>query len=224
MRGVVAQPRITPVSSAEARPNTSGDVNGLSRDAIQALFAGPYQSWLGTVGLAVAVGIAYFMAARFGLALRANTGTSIIWPGAGIAVGALIVWGPTARMPVSAGVVVATAVSNLMIGKNPWLAVAFGFVNAGQALLAAGIIERWFGRSLELGDVSQSLGFLVAATTGAAVGAMGATIAVGFIEPTASSFTVWRVWFASCLLGIVTVAPLLVGSRRSCTQPHLVAP
>ena len=211
MRGVVAQPKITPVSSAEARPNTSGDVNGLSRDAIQALPAGPYQSWLGTVGLAVAVGIAYFMAARFGLALRANTGTSIFWPGAGIAVGALIVWGPTARMPVSAGVVVATAVSNLMIGKNPWLAVAFGFVNAGQALLAAGLIERWFGRSLELGDVSQSLGFLVAATTGAAVGAMGATIAVGFIEPTASSFTVWRVWFASCLLGIVTVAPLLVG-------------
>ena len=40
---------------------------------------------------------------------------------------------------------------------------------------------------------------------------MGATIAVGLIEPTASSFTVWRVWFASCLLGIVTVAPLLVG-------------
>ena len=77
---------------------------------------------------------------------------------AGISVGALIVWGPTARMPVSAGVVVATAVSNLMIGKNPWLAVAFGFVNAGQALLTAGLIERWFGRSLKLGDVSQYLG------------------------------------------------------------------
>ena len=119
----MAQPKITPISSAKTRPNTSGDVNALFRDAIEELPAG-YQSWLGTVGLAIAVGIAYFMAARFSLALRANTGTSIFWPGAGISVGALIVWGPTARMPVSAGVVVATAVSNLMIGKNPcrfWL-------------------------------------------------------------------------------------------------------
>jgi PAS domain S-box-containing protein len=207
----MAQPKITPTSKGKARPSILGVVNGLSREAIKALPAVPYQSWLGTVGFAVAVGIAYFMAALFGLALRANTGTSIFWPGAGISVAALIVWGPTARLPVSAGVVVATVVSNLMIGKNPWLAVAFGFVNAGQALLAAGLIERWFGRSLKLGDVSQSLGFLAAATTGAAVGAMGATIAVGFIEPTASSFTVWRFWFASCLLGVVTVAPLLVG-------------
>ena len=169
------------------------------------------EQWAGRVGLTVAVGLAYFIAARFGLALRTDTGTSIFWPAAGIAVGALIVWGPTARVPVSAGVVVATAVSNLMIGRNTWLAVAFGFVNAGQALLAAGLIESWFGRSLKLGDVSQVLGFLVATTIGAAVGAMGATIAIGLIGSTGSPFTVWRVWFASCLLGIVTVAPLLVG-------------
>ena len=165
----------------------------------------------GRVGLAVAVGLAYFIAAQFGLALRAETGTSIFWPGAGISVGALIVWGPTACVPVSAGVVVATAAANLMIGRNPWLTVAFGIVNACQALLTAGLIERWFGRSLKLGDVSQVLGFLVAATIGAAVAAIGATIAVGLFESTGSPFTVWRVWFASCLLGIVTVAPLLVG-------------
>ena len=174
------------------------------------LFDGP-STRLGALGLAVAVGLAYFIAARFGLALRANTGTSIFWPGAGIAVGALIVWGPTARVPVSAGVVIATIVSNLMIGRNSWLTIAFGFVNAGQALLTAGLIERWFGRSLKLADVSQILGFLLAAMFGAAVGAMGATIAVELIVSTGSPSTVWRVWFASGLLGIVTVAPPLVG-------------
>ena len=156
----LAQPTIPPASHSRPHPSILDDVNGLSREVIVALPAGLYQSWLGTVGLAVAVGIAYFMAALFGLALRANTGTSIFWPGAGISVAALIVWGPTARLPVSAGVVVATVVSNLMIGRNTWLAIAFGFVNAGQALLAAGLIEHWFGRSLKLGDVSQSLGFL----------------------------------------------------------------
>ena len=51
----------------------------------------------------------------------------------------------------------------------------------------------------------------MASAIGASVGAMGAAIAVGLIQSTASLFIVWRFWFASCLLGIVTVAPLLVG-------------
>src|SRR5262245_28879569 len=76
----------------------------------------PYESRLGAVGLAVAVGLAYFIAARLGLALRANTGIAVFWPAAGISVGALIVWGARARLPVAAGVVVATAASNLIIG------------------------------------------------------------------------------------------------------------
>ena len=40
----MAQPKITPVSSAKTGPNTSGDVNGLSRDAIEALPAAVYMT------------------------------------------------------------------------------------------------------------------------------------------------------------------------------------
>jgi PAS domain S-box-containing protein len=175
------------------------------------LFDRRLPSWLGAAGFAVAIGVAYFMAALLGVAVRANTGTSVFWPAAGIAVGALIVWGPGARLPVATGALVAAAAANLMIGRNVWLSVAFGVVNAGQALLAGLLIERWFGRSFKLGYVSQVLGFLVASGIGSAVGAAGATIAVGLTQPMASPFIVWRFWFASCLLGMVTVAPLLVG-------------
>ena len=182
------------------------------------LFDWRYQSWLGAAGFAVAIGVAYFMAAWLGLALRADTGTSVFWPAAGIAVGALIVWGPAARLPVAAGVLVATAVANLMIGRNGWLSVAFGIVNVGQALLTTTLIERWFGRSFKLGNVPQVLGFLAASALGSAVGAVGATIAVGLIQSTASPFIVWRFWFASCLLGMVTVAPLLVGIAEAVRQ------
>jgi PAS domain S-box-containing protein len=52
---------------------------------------------------------------------------------------------------------------------------------------------------------------LVASAIGLAVAATGATVAVGLIQSTASPFIVWRVWFASGLLGVVTVAALLVG-------------
>jgi PAS domain S-box-containing protein len=194
-----------------ADSGNGGDMMGKpANDAHGGRLVGPEQ-WIGRVGLAVAVGLAYFAVAQFSLALRADTGTAIFWPAAGIAVAALIAWGPTAHVPVSAGVVVATTVSNLLIGRTTWLAVVFGFVNVGQALLTAGLVERWFGRSPKLGDVSQVLAFLVAGTIGAAVGAMGATIAVALVQQTGSPLTVWRVWFASCLLGIVTVAPLLLG-------------
>ena len=66
--------------------------------------------------------------------------------------------------------------------------------------------------------MSQVLGFLVASGIGSAVGAVGATIAVGLTQSMASPFIVWRVWFASCLLGMVTVAPLLIGVADAVRQ------
>jgi PAS domain S-box-containing protein len=182
------------------------------------LFDCRYQSWLCAAGFAVAIGVAYFMAALLGVAVRANTGTSVFWPAAGIAVGALVVWGPGARLPVAIGILLATAAANLVIGRSGWLSVAFGVVNAGQAILTSILIERWFGRFFKLGNVSQVLGFLVASGIGSAVGAVGATIAVGLIQSMTSPFIVWRVWFASCLLGMVTVTPLLIGVADAVRQ------
>ena len=169
------------------------------------------QSWLGVVKLAVAIGIAYFLAGRLGLALRAEPGVAVFWPAAGIAVGALIALGPSARLPVAAAVVVATIVCNLMIGRNAWLAIAFGSINAGQTLFTAWLLERWFGSTFKLEDVQRVLGFLGASALGSAIAAVGAAIAVSLINPTASPLQVWRLWFAACSLGIVTVAPLLIG-------------
>jgi len=62
---------------------------------------GANQSWLGAVGVFVAVGIAYFLAARVGVVLGVSEGVPIFWPAAGIAVGAFIAFGPNARLPVT---------------------------------------------------------------------------------------------------------------------------
>jgi PAS domain S-box-containing protein len=168
-------------------------------------------SWRG-VGIAVAIGVTYFMAARFGLAFRAKPGgVAVFWPAAGIAIGALIALGPNARLPVAVGVVVATITSKLLITGNLWLGVTFGLVCAGQTLLTAWLIECWFGRTFKLEDVPQVLGFLLASAAGAAVAAFGAVAAISFVHSTASPLDVWRPWFAACLLGTVTVAPLLIG-------------
>ena len=47
--------------------------------------------WVGSIGLAVAVGIAYFLAARLSLALLAD-GVAVFWPASGVAAGALIAY------------------------------------------------------------------------------------------------------------------------------------
>jgi len=169
----------------------------------------PGHSWLVALRLAIAVGVAYFIAARLGLALRTGPGVAAFWPAAGIAVGALIASGPNARLPVAIAVVVATAAANLTIGRNPGLAITFGVVNAVQSLLTAWLIERWFGRGFKLEDVRHVLGFLVASAVGAAVAAAGAAAAVSLFHSAASPLNVWRLWFAACLLGIVTVSPLI---------------
>ena len=168
------------------------------------------QPWRGVVKLAVGIGIAYFLAGRLGLVLRVGPGIAVFWPAAGIAVGALIALGSSARLPVAAAVVVATTLCNLMIGRNAWLAIAFGSINAGQTLFTAWLLERWFGSTFKLEDVQRVLGFLGASAVGSAIAAVGAAIAVSLINPTASPLQVWRLWFAACSLGIVTVAPLLI--------------
>ena len=170
------------------------------------------QSWPGVVKLVVAVGIAYFLVARLGLALRTNpAGVAFFWPAAGVAVGALVVLGPSAWLPTSIAVASASIATNLLIGRNTWLVFIFAFVNVAQALLTAWLIERWFGRTIKLEDLRQVLGFLVASAVGAAIVAVGAAGAVALVQAMASSLPVLHLLFVGCLLGVVTVAPVLIG-------------
>jgi PAS domain S-box-containing protein len=171
----------------------------------------PSQSWLGVVGPFVVVGIAYFLAARVGVLLGVSQGVPIFWPAAGIAVGAFITLGPNARLPVAVAVVAATIASGMLIGRSLSLTITFAFFNTGEALLTAWLIERWFGCAFTLETVRQVLGFVVASAVSEAIAASGAGIVVHFLEPTTSSAHAWRLWFASCSLGIFTVAPLLIG-------------
>jgi PAS domain S-box-containing protein len=178
-----------------------------------------HRSWLGAVELALAVGVAYFLAARLGLALRAQVGVAIFWPAAGVATGVLIALGPAARLPVAIAVAFASIASSLTVNRNLWLAIAFGVLDVGEVLIPAWLIERWFGAVFKLEEVRQVLGFLVASAIGAAVTAAAAAIAIVIAEPEAIPFNVWRLWFASCSLGLITVAPLLIGLVDALREP-----
>jgi integral membrane sensor domain MASE1 len=112
---------------------------------------------------------------------------------------------------VAIAVTFASIASSLTVDRNLWLAIAFSVLDVGEVLLPAWLIERWFGAVFKLEEVRQVLGFVVASAIGAAVAAAAAAIAISFVEPAAIPFNVWRLWFASCSLGLITVAPLLIG-------------
>ena len=169
--------------------------------------------WSSGMGLAVTVGVAYFLAAELGLSLlTATERVAVFWPASGIAAGILIALGPWASAPVAVAVIVASAAAALLSDRNVWSALAFGFCNASEALLVMWLIERWFGTAFNVDSLRRVLGFFAAAALAPAMAAVGASAAMKVFGPSTAGFLdVWKVWFASDALGIITVAPLLIG-------------
>jgi signal transduction histidine kinase len=167
---------------------------------------------LGSIGLAVAVGIIYFLAARLSLELLAKPeGVAVFWPAAGVSAGALIALGSRALWPVVVGTMVATIVANLSGDRNLWSAVLFGLCNAGEAVLTAWLVGLLFGPDFRLSRLRNVLGLAAAAIIGAAVSGIGGTVTFKLFHSTTTPvLTIWQHWFASDGLGIITVAPMLI--------------
>src|ERR1044072_5913505 len=95
--------------------------------------------WIGWVGVALAVGIAYFFGARASLSLLTKPdGVAVFWPASGVAAGALIALGPHYKWPVAIGAAMATIAANLLGDRTVAGAATFALCNAGEALLTAG--------------------------------------------------------------------------------------
>jgi signal transduction histidine kinase len=171
-----------------------------------------FSRWGGPVGLAAAVGIAYFVAARLSLSLLTQPeGVAVFWPAAGVSTGVLIALGGRARWPVVVGTMTATVVANLLGDRNLWGAVLFALCNAGEAVLAAWLIEHVVGPDFKLSKLRNVGGLIAAAIAGAAVSGVGGAIGFKLFHSTTTPLlTTWHHWFASDALGIITVAPLLI--------------
>jgi signal transduction histidine kinase len=171
------------------------------------------RQWVDGIRLAAAVGAAYFLAAQLSLGLLMKPdGVAVFWPAAGISSGVLIALGPRARWPVAAGAFIATVPANLMGDRNVWAAIIFAVCNAAEALITAGLIQHYFTTHFGLDRLRQVLGLLVAAVAGTAISGIGGALGYKlFHSPAVSMLTTWRHWFASDVVGIIAVAPLVIG-------------
>jgi PAS domain S-box-containing protein len=179
--------------------------------------ADPTMPRIGAIGLSIAVGTAYFTAAQLSLALLTKPdGVAVFWPAAGVSSGVLIALGRDARWPVACGVMVATIIANLTGDRNIWSATAFALCNAGEALLTAWLIERYFGSGFSVNRLRNVLGLLAAAVVATAASGIGGMVAFKlFHSPTAPIWTTWQHWFASDAVGMITVAPLVISFAKA---------
>lgn len=183
--------------------------------------AGLTGRWITSIGLAVAVGVAYFLAARLSLFLLTKPdGVAVFWPAAGVSSGILIALGRDVRWPVALGTMAATIAANLTGDRHVWSSFVFALCNAGEALLAAWLIERYFGADFSLGRLRHVLGLLVAAMVATAVSGVGGAAAYKLLHSPHAPFLLSYVhWFASDAIGIVTVAPLVIGIAAAVRIP-----
>jgi signal transduction histidine kinase len=179
------------------------------------------QRWINSVGLVVAVGIAYFLAARLSLFLLTKPdGVAVFWPAAGISSGVLIALGPRALWPVIAGAMAATLAANLLGDRNIGGAVFFALSNALEPAIMAALIERHFGRSFGLDRLRNVIGLLAAAIVATSISGIVGTLGFQlFHSSPTTSLKIWHHWFLSDAIGIVTVAPLLIGLVSALRNP-----
>jgi PAS domain S-box-containing protein len=163
--------------------------------------------------ISISVAIVFFLAARLSLALLDKTdGIAVFWPAAGVATGFLVAFGSTVRWPVVIGVVAATFAANLLGDRNLASTTVFAVANASSPVIAAGLIQRFYGAPFELNELRRVFGLIgatiIAGTVCGFMGALGFT----FFHPSASSVTtIWRHWVVTEALGSITVAPLMIG-------------
>jgi len=163
--------------------------------------------------ISISVAIVFFLAARLSLALLDKTdGIAVFWPAAGVATGFLVAFGPTVRWPVVIGVVAATFAANLLGDRNLASTTTFAVANAGSPVVAAGLIQRFYGAPFELNELRRVFGLFGAVIIAAIVCGFVGAVGFAFFHPSASSVTtIWRHWVVTETLGCITVAPLMIG-------------
>ena len=169
------------------------------------------------LGMAAAVALVYFGAAKFGLSLAFSTKqVTALWPPTGIALAALLLGG----YRVWPGIFIAAFAINALVGDSVLVAAGIAVGNTLGPVIARLSLIR-FGRfDPSLGRVRDVLALIAwGAVLGAAVSASSgvATLVFGAVIPWTAYGSVWWEWWIGDAMGILVFAPLILSwaTRRA---------
>jgi signal transduction histidine kinase len=179
-------------------------------------------SWTGDVALAAVVGAAYLLVAQvtvWGLAFQPDK-AALFWPPAGISSGVLIALGPRRRWPAVAGILAAEAIAAHLSWHTLWITAIMAVCDPVEALTVAWLVARWFGPNFSLERTYYVVGLLVAALAGAIAPSLIMSLAKRvLLGPSIMILPTWQHWFTGDVLGIVTVAPMVIGLSDALRHP-----
>jgi integral membrane sensor domain MASE1 len=174
----------------------------------------------------VAIAAAYYLVARLslgGLFFFQSEGITVFWAAAGISSGLLIGFGSRARWPIIAGVFVgAFLIPFLVLKRGIWLSTIFAACDVVEPIIIAGLIARYFGGDFALDQLRKVLSFLAASVAGTIPSSFAGAVASRlFLRPEAGVLTTWLHWWTGVAVGVVTVAPVIIGFPAALRGPPL---
>ena len=158
------------------------------------------------------LGAAYYLAAQLGLMVAVvEENVTPLWPPTGIAVVGILLFGRR----VAVGVAVAALLVNAPITTALWAAGLTAVGNTLAPLAAAGAL-RLLGFRPELDRARDAVAIVAAALGGMLISAtVGAgTLVISDAIPPAEFAGAWAVWWTGDAMGVLVVAPFLLGVRR----------
>jgi len=155
----------------------------------------------------------YFGAGKLGLAVPfTSSNVSPIWPAAGVAVAAVLIWG----IQIAPAIAFAAFLVNFLTPVPTFASIAIGLGNASSAVIAGYLLKHFadFETSLpRLKDVLRLV--VVAAVLATAVAASVGVTALTLVDAKAWTGygSAWRIWWLGDAMGVLVVAPLLLTGR-----------
>ncbi|MGN6373967.1 MAG: diguanylate cyclase [Sphingomonas sp.] len=163
-----------------------------------------------------ATGMAYFLLALSAVSFtRLSGGIALMWPANAVLISALMTRPPRRWAPVVVAVVVAGSLVSLLVSHSGLRGVLLTLANAGEALVAAGLLHR-FHRHLPLFESLRSLVVFVAAAAIAAPLASGLPGAlIGHWSMGQPFWSMLGDWVVGHGLGTLIAMPVVQVIRRA---------
>jgi PAS domain S-box-containing protein len=152
----------------------------------------------------------YFAAGKLGLAVPfTSSNVSPIWPAAGVAVAAVLIWG----IQIAPAIAFAAFLVNFLSPVPTSASIAIGLGNASSAVVAGYLLKRSSDFEISLPRLRDVLKLVtVAAVAATAVAASVGVTALTLVHTKAwaGHGAAWRIWWLGDAMGVLVVAPLLL--------------
>ena len=155
----------------------------------------------------------YFGAGKLGLAVPfTSSNVSPIWPAAGVAVAAVLIWG----IQIAPAIAFAAFLVNFLTPVPTFASIAIGLGNASSAVIAGYFLKHVADFETSLARLKDVLRLVVvAAVLATAVAASVGVTALTLVDAKAWTGygSAWRIWWLGDAMGVLVVAPLLLTGR-----------